>query len=422
MTASQPDAIAAEHGTATAPRPRNVWWLTISMFFIRIGTTTTAVAMPLFVIQRYGLGLGAGLAMGLRLAPNIVFGPIVGSVVDRFEPRRVAILGSVGSGVVVGLFPLTGALWQVQVLSALGGVAYMVGYPARMALRPLAMAEGTTVKGNSMLITSERLATLLGPVTAGPIIALVGIAWLFRIEVLVALAAAIFIVLLPKADMDRRSAGEESGGAAGRGLGRVVRIVVDGLREMLVIVRRDSMMVALTVTAFTYVTALGINTTFLSKYSLDHFPHIPGAYGYLVAALGAGGVAGGLTAGRLHRLHQGRLYLLENVAEGAIWLVLIAAAWMVSIAIALVFLVGFFESAATVVYFAEVQKRIPQDHTGRYYATFVPLTDIFTMAGTTVGPILVGGIGLRQTAAVICGLIAVPVLLFTRTLAASRAV
>lgn len=174
---------------------------------------------------------------------------------------------------------------------------------------------------------------------------------------------AIFIVLLPKADLERRSGDADSARPAGTGAGRAARIVVDGLRDMLAVVRRDSMMVALTVTAFTYVTALGINTTFLPKYSLDHFSRIPGAYGYLVAALGAGG----LTAGRLHRLHQGRLYLLENVAETAIWLVLIAAAWTIAIATALVFLVGFFESAATVVYFAEAQKRIPQDHTGRYY-------------------------------------------------------
>lgn len=161
MTTSQ--GRTAESGVAvpSALARRNIWWLTVSMFLIRIGSSTTAVALPLFVFERYGLGIGVGLALGLRLAPNILLGPLVGNLVDRWDPRRVAVLSSVGSGVVVGLFPLTDALWHVQLLSVLSGVAYMFGYPARMALRPLAMTEGTQVKGNSMLIISERLSMLL---------------------------------------------------------------------------------------------------------------------------------------------------------------------------------------------------------------------------------------------------------------------
>lgn len=86
------------------------------------------------------------------------------------------------------------------------------------------------------------------------------------------------------------------------------------------------------------------------------------------------------------------------------------------IALVLIFLAGVCESAATVVYLAEAQKRIPSGYTGRYYATFVPLTDICTMAGTTVGPVLIAGLGLGVTGIVIGALIVVPVLLFTGAL------
>lgn len=432
------DAIDSDRAGSTAGSIRDIWWLTISMFLIRIGSSTTAVALPLFVLQRYGLGIGAGLAIGLRLAPNILLGPLVGNLVDRWDPRRVAVLSSVASGVVVGLFPFTHALWQVQVLSVLGGVAYMFGYPARMALRPLAMSEQTLVKGNSMLVTSERLTTLLGPASAGPIIAFIGLDWLFWIEVMAALAAAGFVLLLPKAPVAEKSRASKPttsdapedhglarppslGAAVRRWLGGLGRLFTGGLREMVSIIRTDGMMLALTATAFSYVAAIGISTTFLSKFSLTDFAGIPGAYGYLVAAMGAGGVLGGLLAGRLGRLHQGLLYLIGNVAEGVLWLVF-AMNHGIVVGLVLMLLAGACESAATVVYFAEAQKRIPAGYTGRYYATFVPLTDMCTMAGTTLGPVLLLGLGLGLTAAVICALIAIPVLLFARPLLVPPAV
>ena len=117
--------------------------LVASLFVQRLGGAMTAIGLPLYVVHHYGLGLSVGVALGVRLLPNILLGVFVGTVVDRYEPRRVAIATALANAALVGAIPLTGALWQLQIISFLGGVVYMFGYPARLALRPLIMKPGT---------------------------------------------------------------------------------------------------------------------------------------------------------------------------------------------------------------------------------------------------------------------------------------
>jgi MFS family permease len=408
------------HSPPLVTSTRNIWYLTLSMFFLRLGTATTAVALPLLVLERYGTGLGAGLSLGLRLVPNILFGPLIGNLVDRYDPRKIAVLSSIASGVVVGLFPQTTAIGEVMLLSVLAGVAYMFGYPARMALRARVLTDETRVKGNSMLVTSERLTSVIAPACAGPVIAFLGLTWLFRAEVVAAFIAAMLVLMLPQ---KRRSADPAvppvASGEAEKALrsvfSRIAALFTNGLMEMVRIVRTDGMMLALTSTAFTYVAAVGVGVTFLSDFSLTRLHGVPGAYGYVVAAMGAGGVSGALLATRLGKFPPGWVYLLGNAVEGVLWVVFAATHWL-AFGLPVIFLAGACESAATVVYFTEAQKRIPEEYTGRYYATFIPLTDICTMLGTTAGPLLVAGCGIYGTAIIIFGLITIPVLLFARPL------
>lgn len=379
--------------------------LVASMFAYRLGGAITTVALPLYVIQHYGLGLNAGLALGARLLPNILLGVFVGNLVDRFQPRRVAIVAALASAAVVGAIPFTTAIWQLQALSFAAGVVYMFGYPARLALRPLVMPEGSEAQGNSLMVTAERTTTLLGPAMAGPIIAFAGLNLLFGFEALTAVVAAVLMLGLPDRPAERAAPAEDRTGGA---WARMKSMLSEGTGTLLMIVRRDRMLRGLTITSFTYVAAVAVGQVFLAKYSLSHFTGIEGGVGYLVAAMGAGGVIGGLLAGRLGALHQGRLYFWGNVLEGLCWLALPVAGFFPA-ALALIFLAGMFESVATVVYFAEAQKRLPSRYSGRFYGVFIPLTDVFVLLGTIAAGPAVGHWGVGWTALLICLLIAAPV-------------
>ncbi|MFH8385255.1 MFS transporter [Kitasatospora sp. NPDC018058] len=390
-----------------------------SLFVLELGSAMTTVGLPLLVMQRYGLGLEVGFTLAARFLPNILLGALAGQIVDRHDPRRVAMLAALGSGLVVALFPLTTAMWQIQLLALAIGVGYMFSFPATMALRPQVIPEGSELEGNGLIVTAERIPKLIGPALAGPIAAGLGVGWLFCAEAATALVAAALLLRLPLAAPRSAAAPapapRRDGSAVLRGLTAWARAVAGGARELVRMVNNDGRLSSLTLTAFTYMVALGLGRTFLAAYSLDHFEGVPGMLGYLLAAMGLGGACGALLTARLRRWNQGWVYILGNALEGVCWIALLwTGDW--SVALVLLFLSGVFESIASVVYFAEVQKRLPAELTGRYYATLVPMSDVFLVAGTVAGGALVATAGIAWSATLVGLAMAVPVLLLVTRL------
>ncbi|MGR6975111.1 MFS transporter [Streptomyces cynarae] len=429
---------APGRGFARVLRSPGTLRLVGSLFVLETGSAMTTVGLPLLVMQRYGLGLEVGFTLAARFLPNILLGALAGQVVDRHDPRRVATLAALGSGLAAALFPLTTAMWQIQLLALAIGVGYMFGFPATMALRPQVIPEGSELEGNGLIVTAERVPKLLGPAVAGPIAAVAGVNWLFTAEAMTALAAAALLLRLPRAagagagEADRDGAVPDGarGDAAGaqqvpaavrRRLAGWVRAVAAGARDLVRMVSGDGRLSSLTITAFTYMVALGLGRTFLAAYSLHAFTHVPGMLGYLLAAMGLGGALGGMAAAAFRSWNQGWVYILGNVLEGVCWIALIATHdWYA--ALALLLAAGVFESVASVVYFAEVQKRLPAGLQGRYYATLVPLSDVFLVAGTIAGGVLVDRAGISCGAVLVGLAMALPVLVLVTRLVPERPV
>jgi MFS family permease len=412
-----------------------------SLFVLETGSAMTTVGLPLLVMQRYGLGVEVGFTLAARFLPNILLGALAGQIIDRHDPRRVAMFAALGSGLAVALFPLTTAMWQIQLLAMAVGVGYMFGFPATMALRPQVIPEGSELEGNGLIVTAERVPKLIGPALAGPIVASAGIGWLFCAEAATALVAAALLMRLPRATVSDGggstpvgTTGEPAGIAAARGTRRSAPLVAmgrwlatwahalaTGARDLVNMVRGDGRLSSLTVTAFTYMVALGLGRTFLAAYSLDEFADVPAMLGYLLAAMGIGGAVGALATAVFRSWNQGWVYILGNALEGVCWIVLIATGeWY--LALGLLFAAGVFESIASVVYFAEVQKRLPGALQGRYYATLVPLSDVFLVAGTVLGGVLVARAGVAWSAVLVGLAMAVPVLALMTRLVPERPV
>ncbi|EIE97820.1 arabinose efflux permease family protein [Saccharomonospora glauca K62] len=394
---------------------RPLAWLTASILFHRLSGSMLVVAIPLFVIDRYGLSWEAGLTLAARLIPNILFGVIVGHIVDKWEPRKVAWVTAVMNAVLLASVPLTQSLVQLQILMFTAGVVYMFGLPARMALRPLVIAKGDETPGNALLVTAERLSSIVGPLLVGVIIASVGVEVSFPIQGGLAMLAAASVWGLPARPL-REPEQAEAEQKEKPGLKSELRkMLVTGPAVLVRAVAGDRMLRVLVLTAFTYVGAVALGEVFVVGLAKENFAGSPGANGWLVSAMGAGGVLGALLSAWLSRFRPGPLYFFGNVLEALAWLVL-PFIGVLPLALVCMVAAGFLESVATVVYFAEVQKRLPNELTGRFYASFIPLTDVFGMLGSLSGPVLLAGAGVTGGALVIAALIAVPVLLCGVTL------
>jgi hypothetical protein len=123
-------------------------------------------------------------------------------------------------------------------------------------------------------------------------------------------------------------------------------------------------------------------------------------------------VTGALLGGRLGRFDHGTLFVAGNLAEALVWISPIAVHSRPA-AVALVLAAGMLEAVATVVFFAEVQRRVRPDLIGYYYTAILPLLDACSLVGYLAGGLLTHA-GVTAAACCAAGLIALPVLATVR--------
>jgi hypothetical protein len=184
--------------------------------------------------------------------------------------------------------------------------------------------------------------------------------------------------------------------------------VTRNARTLIDAASRDRFIAGLTLTSFFYTCAMGVERILLLALVHDRFAKTPGTYGWLLGAMALGAVSGALLGGRLGRFGHGTLYVVGNVAEALVWVALIVVHGRPE-AIGLMLLAGVLEAVATVVFFAEVQRRVAATLIGYYYAAILPLMDACFLIGYLAGGVLAHA-GISATAWCAAGLIAVPVL------------
>jgi MFS family permease len=411
---------------ATTERPKRLpaggmVALLSSLFLVDLGSAMTGVALPLLLIQRYGFSLTVGLTLAIRVVPSILVGPVVGSMIGRLDPRRLAVTSALGAAALVGVIPLTNALWQVQLLGLALGVTGMFAGPARLVLRPRVIKEGDELRGNGFLVAAELTPALVGPALVAVLVAAHDVQLAFYCEAVANAVAAVLILRVPRTPAPQELPAHEPPTPAPtkadrprtprRALHQLLTAYTVNTRTLVRATTEDRYLLGLTITAFTYVAAVAVGRFVLLRLGEDKFHDIPGFYGYLVGAMAVGGIVGGLFAGRLSRFSSGRIYILGNVLEAVVWVAVVYVP--PTAAVVLLCVAGILESTATAVFFAEVQVRIRPDAMGYYYAALIPFTDACGFAGTSVGAVVANW---STAAGALCtaGLMAVPILLTAR--------
>ena len=172
-----------------------------------LGTSITAIALPLVVLLTTGSPLSAGVVAIAGAVPAALAGLLMGALIDRWNRRTVAALADVITAVSLVLLPLVhltvglNLAWfiGVAVLSSFGDVP---GLTAREAMVPaIARASGTSAA--RLIGVRESLAGaafLIGPAIAGILIAVVEpVTVLWITAALAALAATLTLVIPARA-------------------------------------------------------------------------------------------------------------------------------------------------------------------------------------------------------------------------------
>jgi Major Facilitator Superfamily len=279
---------------------RDFWLYFSGQAISQLGTSFTGFALPLLVFRLTESPTNLALTMAANFLPYLLFGLVLGAVVDRVERKRMMISVELARGAVIAVLPvlyLTGEL-RVEYVYAVAFVQSTLGIlfdAGEFAAIPSLVGTDDLVTANGRVMASNQGGQVLGPVLAGALVATMAPADLLFVD------AASFAVSALTLLSVRGSFNEVEGPGVERRAGALATGLLADVREGLAFVWRHpvlrsiSLMMALinfvSSTAYTQLVLFGKTVLDLSDSRV----------GWLYAAGSAGVVCVGLTAGWFRR-------------------------------------------------------------------------------------------------------------------------
>jgi len=382
------------------------------------GDRVHQVALAVLVYQLTGSELGVGLVFLAATAPNLLVGPIAGTLVDRWGTKKVMVASDLLRGALVLLLPLAAARDVALVYPLVFAVTSVSMFfrPARFAAIPRIVRRDELPAANSLSWIGESIADIAGYPLAGLLVAFLAgalpLAFWFDSASYVISAALILTISIPP--LARRATG--TGGAAAGGPGAAWRRFREDLAGGWRFLRGERALFANTLISVVGQLSVGATLALTVVYARDvldgRLIAYPANYAALDGAIGLGNLVGGFAIGLLGaRVRKGRLVVTGYVAMG-LCTVALAATGNVLAALALMFGVGVGNMAFVIPTQTLFQERTPEVLIGRvvgfrfsvvfgaitlamgvsgWLATIIGVTGVFALFGAfTVAAGLVG--------------------------------
>jgi MFS family permease len=181
---------------------RPLRWLYAGNIISGIGAQATIVAVGLEVYALTESTFAVALVGVIALVPMVVAGLYGGMLVDAFDRRRVLLLSaSLAWIATIGIAVLSwfGAelVWALYVLTALNAASATVASATRQAILPRLVGTELLPAASALNGISLGLTVTVGPALGGVLVATIGFAWTYTVDVLLFLTALAGILNLP---------------------------------------------------------------------------------------------------------------------------------------------------------------------------------------------------------------------------------
>ena len=169
------------------------------------GTAMTTFAITIWAWDATGSATALALVGFFSFTPIIVFSPLAGALVDRWNRKTVMILSDLGSGVAtIGIFTLyhLGALeiWHLYIAGAIAGAFQAFQWPAYAASISLMLPKSQYGRASGLMSLADYGSSILAPVFAGALIVTIGLGGILIIDIVTFTIAilALLLVVIPK--------------------------------------------------------------------------------------------------------------------------------------------------------------------------------------------------------------------------------
>jgi MFS transporter, DHA3 family, macrolide efflux protein len=390
--------------------------------FSALGDRIHQVALVFVVYGATESAIAVGLIFLVATLPNLLFGPIAGGLVDRWDHREVMIVSDLLRAGLVLLIPIAAVtnLALAYPLVFLVTTVSIFFRPAKGAILPRIVAQDDLIPANSALWVGETFADIFGYAVAGLFVALLGsqLPLAFWVDSVTYIASALLIASISVAPVARATTQKA------RGLVGSFRELGGEIREGWQFLRGEAVLLANTLQATAGQAMLGIllaltpiyavsliDTTGLTDDAAERLA--TEAYGFLEASIGAGNLIGGFIIGLIgSRLALGKMVIVGYVATGAM-VATLALAGNLPAALAIMFGVGVANLAFVIPSQTLFQRRTPPEMMGRVLGLRFSLVQGATMLAMGVGGVLgelfgaaivIGAFGLVTVVAGLAGL------------------
>jgi MFS family permease len=293
------------------------------------------VALTLLALRIAGPGFTLGSVLAVAAIPGALLMPVGGWVSDRFSPAGVLLLCSIGrtllaSALASMVFLGVSSSWPLYALASTLGVLNALYYPASLSTVPAILKDKALLgAGNALVMGTQQVSDMAGPVLAASLVALFGVGAVFGINALMFAGAAILFGLVTsgvrrptetrlreKAPSEVSSQHKQHELADAERLSEGSQGLVAGIVEGIRYAWRDpllrTMLFALALLSFSTSGPLRVGGAMLAQTRLGGAE----TFGVLLSAFGAGSLIGLVVAGSLVRMGRGADLIVGTAALG----------------------------------------------------------------------------------------------------------
>jgi MFS family permease len=372
----------------------------------QIGDYLYNLALVVLVYDRTHSAVWAGVTTAARVVPIVALGPLGGVLADRFDRRRIMIVCDLAR---MGLMILLAAMAAFQLPIVLAPVIAAVATGAAApyvacvaAVTPRVVDDADLPGANATRSAVTGVGIVLGPALGGVLLLLGSPAVAFALNALTFGLSALAVLAIRAEGVfrPRRAAGRPGG---------ILREVAQGAAALRAHPAALRLVGADTMCSVLY----GAQTVLLLLVSRRIGLGAQG-YGYMFAAIGAGGLLGTALAGRASRSPRSRSVLAAALAMAGLPTLLLAVVRWPAAAIILTGLTGMGALLVEILTETTLQRELDEDVFGRAYGLAFPAAISGIVVGSVIAPALTALLGGSGALAAVGGAVLAYALLVLR--------
>ena len=176
------------------------WRFLFGQTVSNVGSSFTMFALPLLVFQLTGSALNLALVAAAEYVPYLLFGLLIGAWVDWVDRKRLMVFADVAQALVISSIPLLAALdllsvWWIYAVGFVSSTLWICFNTAEFAAIP-SLVSSENLAANGRLQASYSAATVVGPLLAGLMVALVPTHTVLLFDALSFLLSALVVALI----------------------------------------------------------------------------------------------------------------------------------------------------------------------------------------------------------------------------------